>query len=95
MCILIGAAGKRAVVAPTADWDAISKTSAQLQDLLREYLDASTGRNVAAAQSVETDLLTEPMRADETYGAGERPLRLLSLGQYFFPLSNSHLTDSG
>ena len=65
---------------PAANWEAIVKSNQQLQKQLGVYLNAVTPDGVAPALSVETSLLAQELRSDRQYGAGGRPLRLLSLG---------------
>lgn len=59
------------------NWTDVEQSSAALQHRLYQFLDASTPATDPAALSVETNLLTRELRIDQTYGANERPLRLL------------------
>jgi hypothetical protein len=64
------------------DWADISERNSKLQGQLEGFLNNSTPDGVKPALSVETQLLCQPFRADESYGVSERPLRLLSLGMF-------------
>lgn len=64
-----------------ANWKAIINDNKELQVACAKYLNAATPKEAPPAYSVEADLLASPLRVDSAYGAGERPLRLLSLGR--------------
>jgi len=77
-----GLLGERHVAPkPVVDWAKVERANLRLQKTLEQYLDATTPATDPAALSVETALLTQELRSDRRYGVGERPLRLLSLGE--------------
>ena len=76
------APAKQTVDSP--DWSRIAQDNDNLQTALKEYLNAATPTGVKAALSVELTLLAQELRTDWGYGAGKKPLRLLSFGTQSF-----------
>ncbi|TFK24383.1 phospholipase [Coprinopsis marcescibilis] len=64
---------------PKVKWGKIIASNADLEKLLKDYLGKATPQGEPGAQSVETSLLNQELRADRTYGQNDPPLRLLSL----------------
>ena len=79
------------------NWKEIHKKNEALQNALNEYLESATPEGQPAALSAETTLLGQELRADWNYGAEDRnkPLRLLSLGKFCFPLRVLKLDADG
>ncbi|KXN83116.1 Calcium-independent phospholipase A2-gamma [Leucoagaricus sp. SymC.cos] len=61
----------------TNDWSSIRQEKNDMHKKIKDYL---AGRNEGehSTASIESDLLGKELRADLKYGAGERPLKLLS-----------------
>ena len=76
----MGSGPHRAPAKPTVDWKSVAQSNQKLQAKLKQFLDNATPKGVEAAHSVETTLLGQELRSDWQYGAGGKPLRLLSLG---------------
>ncbi|KAF5360636.1 hypothetical protein D9756_004637 [Leucocoprinus leucothites] len=65
----------------TNDWGSIRRENTELQKQLKSYLQSQNGMQHTTT-SIESELLGKELRADLKYGAGDRPLKLLSLGHH-------------
>ncbi|KAF5360891.1 hypothetical protein D9756_004636 [Leucocoprinus leucothites] len=79
LVVRISNRGPRRPPSPSADdWGSIRRENTGLQKQLESYLHSENGMQHATT-SIESELLGKELRADLKYGAGDRPLKLLSL----------------
>ena len=63
------------------DWETLAKNHEKFKKVLEIYLSRVTPEGAPPAHFEEGYHATAPLRADSTHGAGESPLKLLSLGK--------------